>query len=226
MSGKKLVVVGATGLIGGLVLRYALEDPAVEAVTSVGRRSIALQDPKLREVQHSDFSDCGPIQEELSGHSAALFCLGAYTGAVSDQEFRKITVDYTVAFAEALFAGSPGAAFCFLSGEGADQTEKSRMAFAKYKGAAEKALLATGFPRIHIFRPGYIYPVSPREEPNASYRIMRSLYPVVRRIYPNIGISSEELAMAMFRAGLEGTPGFEDPVLRNGDIRALEAHWA
>lgn len=226
MTGHRVVVVGATGLIGGLVLRYALEDPAVESVTSVGRRSLGIQDPKLREVMHSDFSDCSPIEGELAGHTVALFCLGAYTGAVPDEEFRKITVEYTVSFAEALFSGSPDAAFCFLSGEGADQTEKSRMAFAKYKGAAEKALLAIGFPRTHIFRPGYIYPVTPREEPNLSYRIMRPLYPFVSRVYPNIGISSEDLAMAMYRAGFEGTPGFEDPVLRNKDIRALAAAWA
>jgi uncharacterized protein YbjT (DUF2867 family) len=225
MSGKKIVVVGATGLIGGLALRYVLEDPDVGSVTSVGRRPLGIQDPKLREVVHSDFSDCSPIREELAGHDVALFCLGVYTGAVPDDELRKITVDYAVAFAEALLEGSPHAAFCLLSGEGADQAEKSRMAFANYKGAAEKALVAMGFSRVHLFRPGYIYPVTPREKPIFWDRIMRPLYPLAERIYPNIGVSSEDLAMAMVRAGLEGTPGFEDPVLRNKDIRALAAAW-
>ena len=144
------------------------------------------------------------------------------TGAVPDDLFRQITVDYTLALARALHKASPRAAFCFLSGQGADPTEKSRMAFARYKGAAENALLDIGFPRVHIFRPGYIYPVTPRKEPNLMYTISRFLYPLVRRIYPNIGISSEDLANAMVHAGLYGTGENENPILENKDIRAME----
>ena len=88
-----------------------------------------------------------------------------------------------------------------------DVSLKSRMAFARYKGAAEKVLLKIGFPRVHIFRPGYIYPVTPRKEPNFSYRISRFLYPVLRRVYPNIGIPSENLARAMVHTGLYGVCG-------------------
>lgn len=114
------------------------------------------------------------------------------------------------------------ATFCFLSGQGADQTEKSRMAFARYKGAAETALLDIGFPRVHIFRPGYIYPVTPRKEPNLVYTISRFLYPLLRRLYPNIGIPSEDLARAMVHAGIYGTGGIENPILENKDIRFME----
>ena len=138
-----------------------------------------------------------------------------------DALFREITVDYTVAFAESLHRASPQAAFCFLSGQGADQTEKSRMAFARYKGAAETALLNTGFPRVHIFRPGYIYPVTPRKEPNLMYTISRFLYPLLRRIYPNIGIASENLADAMVHAGLYGTGDIKSPILENKNIRSM-----
>jgi uncharacterized protein YbjT (DUF2867 family) len=95
------------------------------------------------------------------------------------------------------------------------------MAFARYKGAAEKGLLRVGFSRVHIFRPGYIYPVTPRSEPNLGYRIMRALYPMIRHISPNIGIASDDLARAMVHAGLNGTAEHEDPVLENRDIRAL-----
>jgi uncharacterized protein YbjT (DUF2867 family) len=157
----------------------------------------------------------------LEGQDVALFSLGAYTGAVPDDEFRKITVDYTVAFAEALFRRSPHATFCLLSGAGADRTEKSRISFARFKGMAENALLAMGFPRVHIFRPGYIYPVQPRSEPNFTYRIFRRVYPAIRPLFPNIGISSEDLAKAMLRAGLAGTPDHDSPILENRDIRRL-----
>jgi uncharacterized protein YbjT (DUF2867 family) len=124
-----------------------------------------------------------------------------------------------VAFAEALLAASPGAAFCLLSGQGADPSEKSRISFSRYKGMTENALLGMGFSRVHLFRPGYIYPVTPREEPNVTYRIMRRVYPAIRGIFPNLGIPSDDLARAMLHAGLSGTPGHASPVLENRDIR-------
>ena len=97
---------------------------------------------KLREVTHADFSNCSPLVGPLANHDAAIFCLGAYTGAVSDAELRKVTVDYAVEFARAVHEANPNAAFSFLSGSGADPTGRSRLAFARYKGEAEKAILA------------------------------------------------------------------------------------
>jgi uncharacterized protein YbjT (DUF2867 family) len=223
MSESRVVIVGATGMIGGLILRNALADPGVGSVLSVGRRPTGAQDPKLRELQCSDFSDFSSIEDGLTGLDVAYFCMGAYTGTVPDQEFKKITVDYTLAFARALHGGSPGAAFCLLSGQGADQSEKSRISFSRYKGMAENGLLALGFPRTHLFRPGYIYPVTPRTEPNLSYRAFRALWPALRRVYPNMGISSDGLARAMLFAGLNGTTDHDAPVLENRDIRRLAA---
>jgi uncharacterized protein YbjT (DUF2867 family) len=145
---------------GGYALRYALDHPVVERVTAIGRRKLGILHPKLMDVLHRDFADCSALAAALSGQNAAVFCLGAYTGAVPDAELRKITVDYTIEFARVLRGSSPDAAFSFLSGSGADPTGRSRIAFARYKGEAEKALLAAGFPRVCIFRPAYIYPSS------------------------------------------------------------------
>ncbi len=145
---KRLVIVGATGMVGGHALRYALDHPAVRVATAISRRPAGLTHPKLKEVLHHDFADCSALAGALSGQDAALFCLGAYTGAVPDAELRRITVDYVVEFARVLRASSPTAAFALLSGGGADPTGRSRMAFARYKGEAEKALAATGFPRV------------------------------------------------------------------------------
>jgi len=221
MSGKRVIVVGATGMVGCYALQLSLEEAGVSSVTAVERRSADVEHQKLREVLLSDFADCSGIAEALRGHDIALYCIGAYSGSVPDDVFRKITVDYTVEFARVLHAQSPQAVFCFLSGGGADQTESSRMVFARYKGAAEKALLAQGFARAHLFRAGYIYPVVPREEPNITYRISRALYPVLRRVYPSGVIPSDDLARAMLQAGLQGTGAHQDPVLENKDIRAL-----
>ena len=171
----RLVIVGATGMVGGYALSCALENPAVGSVTAIVRRKLGISHPKLKEVLHPDFADCSALGEALSAHDAAIFCLGAYTGAVTDTELRKITVDYTVELARVLHASSPGAAFSFLSGKGADPTGRSRMSFARYTGEAENALLAAGFPRVYVFRPAYIYPVEPRKEPNFSYRLMHAI---------------------------------------------------
>jgi uncharacterized protein YbjT (DUF2867 family) len=217
----RLVIVGATGMVGGHVLRYALDQAAVAAVTAVGRRKLGISHPKLKEVLHQDFADCSALADPLSGQDAAVFCLGTDTGAVPDMQLYRITVDYTVEFARVLHTASPAAAFSFLSGSGADQTGRSRLAFARYKGEAEKALLATGFSHVYIFRSAYIYPVQPRKEPNFGYRLLRAIYPAFRVLFPNHVIRADDLARAMVDIAIRraGEPGSQ--VLENRDIRAL-----
>jgi uncharacterized protein YbjT (DUF2867 family) len=220
-SQKRLVIVGATGMVGGYALRYALDHPAVDSVTAIVRKKLDISHPKLREVVHRDFADCSALAETLSAQDAAIFCLGAYTGAVSDAELRTVTVDYPIEFARVLHASSPGAAFSFLSGSGADPTERSRMPFARYKGKAENALLAAGFPHVYIFRPAYIYPVEPRKEPNFTYRLLRRIYPVFRVLFPNQVIRADDLARAMVAAVVDETGQRGGPVFENRDIRAM-----
>jgi uncharacterized protein YbjT (DUF2867 family) len=221
MCQKGLVIVGATGMVGGYALRHALDDHAVGCVTAIGRKKLGISHPKLNEVVHRDFADCSALAEALSGQDAAIFCLGTYTGSVSDAEFRKITVDYTIEFARVLHGSSPDSAFSFLSGNGADQTGQSRMAFARYKGEAEKALLVAGFPHVYIFRPAYIYPVEPRKEPNLSYSLLRAIYPVFRVLFPNQVIPADQLGRAMVDVVIQETRRRASVVLENRDIRAL-----
>jgi uncharacterized protein YbjT (DUF2867 family) len=210
-------------MVGGYALRYALENEAVERVTSIGRKALGISHTKLKEVLHRDFADCSPLAGEFSGQDAAVFCLGgAYTGAVSDSELRTITVEYTAEFARVLRRSSPGSAFSFLSGNGADSTGRSRIPFARYKGEAEIALLAAGFPHVYIFRPAYIYPVEPRKEPNFSYRLLRAIYPVFRILFPNQVIRADDLARAMVDAAVRGI-GNRGPIFENRDIQALVA---
>jgi uncharacterized protein YbjT (DUF2867 family) len=220
-SQARLVIVGATGMVGGYALRYALEHPAIGPVTAIGRRNISIAHPKLKEVLRQDFADCSALADALSGQDAAVFCLGTYTGAVPDIELRKVTVDYTIAFARVLRIASPAAAFSFLSGSGADPTGRSRLAFARYKGEAEKALLAAGFSRVYIFRPAYIYPVEPRKEPNLGYRLLRGIYPAFRMLFPNQVIRADDLARAMVDVAVRSTGEPRGAVLENRDIRAM-----
>ena len=216
-----LVIVGASGMVGGYALRYSLDNPAIGVVTVIGRKKLGISHPKLKEVLHQDFTDCSALAQPLTGQDAAIFCLGVYTGAVPDPEFRKITVEYTIEFARILRASSPAAAFSFLSGMGADQTGRSRVPFARYKGEAEKALLAAGFHRLYIFRPAYIYPVKPRKEPNLGYRLLRAIYPVFRMLFPNRVIRADDLARVMVDVAVRRTKERRASVFENDDIRAM-----
>ena len=218
---KRLVLVGATGMVGKYALRYALDNSAVGSVMSIGRRKLGISHPKLTEVLHRDFADCSALAGVLSDQDAAVFCLGTYTGSVAEADLRRITVDYTIEFARVLHASSSGAAFSFLSGSGADPTGRSRMPFARYKGEAENALLAAGFAHVYIFRPAYIYPVEPRKEPNFSYRLLRTVYPAFRTLFPNQVIRADDLARAMVDVVVRETGRRGGSILENRDIRAM-----
>jgi uncharacterized protein YbjT (DUF2867 family) len=216
---KRLVIIGATGMVGGYVLRFALEEPRVGQVTAVGRRKLGISHPRLSEVLHQDFADCAALTSALTGQDAALYCLGVYTGSVSDAQLRTITVYYTREFARVLKASSPEATFVFLSGSGADPTGRSRMAFARYKGEAG-VLLGMGFPHVYVFRPAYIYPVEPRREPNFSYRLLRTIYPAFRLLFPNQVVRADDLARVMLDATVQRAWEGQNGIFENRDIRS------
>jgi uncharacterized protein YbjT (DUF2867 family) len=220
---KNLVIVGATGMVGGYALRYALDHPAVGGVTAIGRRKVGISHPKLKEVIHQDFANCSALAQVLTDQQAAIFCLGAYTGTVPDTELRTIAVDYTIEFARVLHDSSPAAAFAFLSGSGADPTGQSRMSFARYKGEAENALLARGFAGVYVFRPAYIYPVTPRREPNFGYRLLRAIYPAFRVLFPSQVIRADDLARAMVDVAVRGSGERRGLIFENRDIQAIVA---
>lgn len=164
-------------MIGGLILQESLEDARIAKVTVITRKPTGITHEKLVEVLHHDFSDFSPIASLFENIDITYFCLGIYTGAVDRETFRTITVEYTKVFADMLKAKSPNASFVFLSGQGADRKEKSRVMFAKDKGIAENYLLSKKFNALTVFRPGYIYPVTPRKEPNMSYVLFRKYIP-------------------------------------------------
>ena len=201
-------------MVGNLILSECLTSDSVEKVISLVRRKGNQSHPKLQEEIIDDFSDYSAHQSLFQNIDAAFFCVGVYTGQVPDQEFKKITVDYALAFAETLKEISPNANLCLLSGAGADRTEKSKTAFARYKGIAENMIsnLELNF---YTFRPGYIYPVTPRKEPNIMYSISRALYPLIKLLGKNASIKSTELALAMFKIGMEGAA---KEILENKDI--------
>ncbi|CAN5691757.1 epimerase [soil metagenome] len=214
---KRVIITGSSGMIGGLVLQNCLDRADVSQVTSIVRRSSGFVHPKLIEVIHDDFLNYSSIENHFKNRDVCFFCIGVYTGQVPKDEFVKITVGYTKAFAETLQRFSPDVSFCFLSGDGADQSEKSRILFAREKGKAENILLNLKFKATYIFRPGYIYPVTTRQEPNFSYKVFRVLYKYLFQfVFPSIGITSEKLAAAMEDIGMNG--GMQ-VIYKNADLR-------
>lgn len=216
----KVLITGASGMIGRLVLNSCLHSEKIMEVISFVRKPTQQKHPKLKEILPADFEDYSPCEESFKNVDAAFFCLGVYTGQVPDAEFKKITVNYPVAFAKALERNSPGSRFCLLSGAGADRTEKSRTSFARYKGMAENQISKL-YLEFYSFRPGYIYPVESRQEPNVAYRIFRVLYPVIKILGKKYSIKSTELASAMFLVGLSGT---QKEILENADILSIKIH--
>lgn len=216
---KRVLITGTNGMIGRLILELCLQRTDVATITSITRKPLGMVHPKLREVIHHDFMDLSSIRDHFSNQDLCFYCIGVYTGSVPREEFRRITVDYTRVFAETLKQMSPELVFCFLSGQGADRTEKSKLMFAQDKGIAENILEKLSFKQLIIVRPGYIYPVTPRKEPNFFYRLSRFLYkPLLSKVYPNIGLTSLQLATAMIKLGWEGAT---QQVYENKEIRQV-----
>ncbi len=211
---RKIIISGASGMIGNEILMLALSSSEIETVVSLVRKPSNLQHDKLKQVVVDDFSDFTNHQNDFQNIDAAYFCIGAYTGQVKDDLFKKITVDYAVAFARQVREQSPDAKLCLLSGAGADRTEKSRTAFARYKGMAENQITNLGI-EFYSFRPGYIYPVTPRKEPSIMYSLMRTIYPIIKLFGSGASIPSTNLAKAMFLIGLNG---YDTEVLENKAI--------
>ena len=194
---KNIIITGTNGMIGNLILNYCLNRSDVNTITSITRKKTGIVHAKLIEVLHDNFLDFTNVKEYFKNQQICFYCLGVYTGKVPKEEFYKITVSFTNCFAEELRRCSNETTFCFLSGQGADSKEKSRIMFARDKGIAENILLKLNFKKTYIFRPGYIYPVTPRKEPNFIYRLMRILYKIFYKIFPDMGVTSKKLAKTM-----------------------------
>jgi len=222
MAGQKnLVIVGATGMVGGYALRYALEHPAVGRVTTIGRKMVGISHPKLKEVLHQDFADCSALAQVLTDQQAAIFCLGAYTGAVPDTELRTITVDYTIEFARVLHGSSPDAVFAFLSGKwrGPDGTKSDVLRTlqgrgrerAAREGICQRLCLPT---RVHLpgdAAAGTEFRLSP----------LRAIYPAFRVLFPSQVIRADDLARAMVEVAVRKTGGTSRGHFENRDIQAI-----
>lgn len=218
----KIIIFGATGMVGQGVLRACLDDPEVETILAVGRSSTGIQHVKLREIIKPDMLDLSPLEGRLTGYDACFFCLGVSSLGMTEDAYKKVTYDITLAVAQTLLRVSANITFVFVSGAGTDSSEQGRRMWARVKGKTENALLRLPFKAAYMLRPGYIQPmpgiVSKTRWYRLLYAVLRHLYPVLQSTIPQHVTTTETIGRAMIKLVKQGAP---KPVLESPDINSL-----
>jgi uncharacterized protein YbjT (DUF2867 family) len=221
----KVILFGATGMIGQAALRECLLDPSVTSVPSIGRSTTGKRDPKLRELMHSDLADLASIETELSGYDACFYCLGISSIGMTETAYRRITYDMPLVAAQTLMRDNPGMTFIYVSGNGADPTEAGKTMWARVKGAAENALLRLPL-KTFVFRPAFVQPLngigSKTKWINAVYALFRPLVPLLVRLIPNYATTTTDIGRAMIGVARNGalTRILESPAIRQAAAAA------
>jgi len=220
----KLILFGATGMVGQGALRECLLDPDVTQVLSVARGSTGQKHDKLHELLHKDFTDFSALERQLTGYDACFFCLGVSSAGMSEADYARVTYDFTLAAAKVLAKANPQMTFIYVSGTGTDSSEKGRSMWARVKGRTENALLALPFKAAFMFRPGFIQPmhgiVSKTKLYRVVYAISAPVFPVLNAAFPKVVTTTERVGRAMLAVAKRG---FGKTVLENADINALAA---
>ena len=218
----KVILFGATGMVGQGVLRECLLDADVERVLAIGRSPIGQTHAKLREIAHDNFLDFSTIESQMSGFDACFFCLGVSSVGMSDERYRHLTYDITMAAATTLARLNPGMVFIYVTGRGTDSTEQGRLMWARVKGKTENDLLKLPFKAAYMFRPAGIQPLhgvkSKTAWVQAIYVVAAPLLSYLARTAPKYMTTSEQLGRAMIKVARDGYP---KPILESSDINAV-----
>jgi uncharacterized protein YbjT (DUF2867 family) len=217
-----VILFGATGMVGQGVLRECLLDPGVQKVLTIARSATGEQHEKLRELLHRDFLDYSDINSDLSGFDACFFCLGVSSAGMKEEQYYRVTYEFTLAAARTLASLNPDMTFIYVSGQGTDSTEQGRIMWARVKGKTENALSALPFKAAYMFRPGAIQPLhgitSKTRLYRAIYVVMGPLFPLWKTLWPNSITTTERLGRAMIEVARHGAP---KRVLENRDINLI-----
>ncbi len=218
----KVLLFGATGMVGQGVLRECLLDSGVQLVQAVGRTPAGVQHPKFRELLHKDLWNYSSIEAELTGFDACFFCLGISSAGMQEAAYEHVTYGTTMAAAETLSRLNPQMTFVFVSGAGTDSSEKGRTMWARVKGKTENALMPLPFKAAYMFRPGVIEPLHGVRSKTTAYRIgyiiAKPLLPLLRWAFPDSILTTERIGRAMLAVARNGAP---KRILESKDINAV-----
>jgi len=218
----KVLILGASGMIGQGVLRECLRDASVSAVLSIGRSACGTVDAKLTEYLQADLGDLSALQPVLVGLDACFFCLGVSSVRLPEAEYERITHGLTISVAQALIGANGQLTFVYVSGQGTDSSEQGRSRWARVKGRTENQLLAMPFKAAFMFRPGAVQPLQGITSKTRLYRrlyvLLAPLLGLARRLFPLAIITTAQLGRAMILVARQGYPR---PILEAADISRL-----
>jgi len=220
----RVVLFGATGMVGGAALLECLDDPRVEAVLSVSRRPCGVRHPKLTEALAGDLFRLEAARPALGGADACFFCLGVSAVGMSETEYIRVTHDLTLSVAREILDAGARPVFCYVSGAGTDATGRGRSMWARVKGRTENDLLALPFRAAYMLRPGFIQPLRGVRSKTTLYRAfytaLAPLSGVLPRLLPGLATTSVAVGRALIRLAAEGYPR---PIVETRDINRIGA---
>ncbi|WP_088066885.1 Rossmann-fold NAD(P)-binding domain-containing protein [Gottfriedia luciferensis] len=215
----KILLFGATGMVGQSVLFECLKDPSVQSVYSVGRSVTGIKDEKLHEIKHTNLFNLTEIENKLTGFDACFFCLGVSSFRMTEEDYRKITYELTLSIANTLCKLNPQMTFIYVTGSGTDRTESGRTMWARVKGKTENDLLKLPFKAAYMFSPGGIIPQKNVKSKTKLYQfvydITKPFYPLLKKAFPNSITSSEQIGRAMINIARDG---YTSPIIEARDI--------
>jgi uncharacterized protein YbjT (DUF2867 family) len=214
----KVILTGATGLVGEGVLLECLAHPAVKEVLIVNRNHYDIQHPKLKELLVPDFMKLEEFADKLSGYNACFYCAGISSNGMNEADYIYITYDIPLHFAGVLLKINPELVFSHISGGHTDSSEKGKIMWARVKGKAENALMRLPFKTVYNFRPGFMKPTEGQKNIKGYYKVISWMYPVIKFLFPNHVLTMDMVGKAMINSVLVG---YDKQVLEVEDIRKL-----
>ena len=199
----KVIITGATGMVGEGVLFECLENPNVKEVLIVNRKHYNLVHPKLKELLVMDFTKIENYEKDLTGYDACFYCAGISSVGMKENEYCRITYDTTLAFAKELSKLNQNMVFIFVSGSSTDSTEKGKVMWARVKGKTENALMKLPFKGQYNFRPALMKATKGQVNVKAIYKI---LTPLISPFFPRKTLSLKQVGRAMINIVLKGYP--------------------
>jgi len=214
----RVILTGATGMVGEGVLLECLQSPAVAHVLVLTRKPTGRTHPKMSELLVPDLANLSAVESQLTGYNACFFCAGISSVGISAAEYERITHDLTLLVGVTVARLNPALTFIYVSGAGTDNAETSRQHWARVKGRTENEVLALSFRAAYIFRPGMMRPRAGQRNVPKLMRVIDWLYPVIKRLAPSMACTLKEVGQAMISAA---DFGYSKPVLEVRDIVAL-----
>ena len=215
MAGIKVIITGATGMVGEGILFECLRNTGVAEVLIINRRHYELQHPKLKQLIVPDFFKLDNYAEQVTGYDACFFCAGISSVGMKEDKFRHITYDTTLAFAKSLLKVNSSMVFTYVSGSQTDSTEKGRVMWARVKGKTENDLAALPFKAEYNFRPGVMLPFPDQKNWKTVYKWIVKF---MRVLSPKSVLTMQQVGRAMINTV---TKGYAKNILEIKDIREL-----